>query len=119
MNIRSVKDFLVELEKVSSKFKWYLLKKEYNSITLNQIVGERQDDNREYIPLTAVVEETVGKYYDPSFFDKAAGEVFMSGQTASQIIDACDEWPDRLHGYKPKGYENKLRKDIIKICFEK
>jgi hypothetical protein len=116
MFINNTQKFLEELKKVSSKFEWYLQEKKYGSFVCNQITGIC--DDREYIPLTAVVKELSGKYYDPSFFDKAAGEVYMSSQVSSQIVDACDEWPDRLQGYKPKGFENKLRQDIIAICLK-
>jgi len=120
MNITSTQRFLTELERIASKFEWFYDRKEYpeSGLYFSKITAYRnKDDLREYIPLTAVVDEVVGKYYEPNFFDKAAGEVFMSPQLAMQIIDVCDEWPDRLHGYKPKGYEVKFRNDITKILF--
>ena len=115
--INSIQRFLTELEKIKSKFKWSFQEKIYRDgeLILDQIIGDK--DGKEYIPLTAVVEEAIGKYYEPSFFDKAAGDVYMSAQLAMQIIDSCDDWPDRLHDYKPKNYEIKLRKEIIKILF--
>src|SRR5574340_1324045 len=104
ITINSTQKFLSELEKIASKFEWSLQEKQYkeSKLVLNQIIGYK--NNKEYIPLTAVVEQITGKYYAPNFFDKAAGEIYMSPQVASQIVDACDDWMDRLHGYKPKGY---------------
>ena len=111
MIIRKTDDFLAELNRIASKFDWFLSSKKYGKFTCEQVVGEK--DGKEYIPLTAVVEDSTGRYYDPSLFDKAAGEVFMSAQVSTQVLDACDEWPDRMHGYKPKNYEIKLRQSII------
>ena len=113
MNINSTQRFLVELERIASKFEWSLENKKYGNFVCSQIVGMRND--LEYIPLTAVSEESAGKYYEPGLFDKAAGDIFMSSQVSTQILDACDEWPDRIHNYKPKNYELKLRENIIKI----
>jgi hypothetical protein len=119
MTINNTQRFLTELERIASKFEWFLSDKKYGQLICQQIVGvrERAGESNEYIPLTAVVEEATGRYYDPSLFDKAAGEVFMSAQVATQILDACDEWPDRSskQGYKPKNYEVKLRQSIIEI----
>lgn len=111
--INNTKKFLVELEKIASKFEWSLQKKKYGNFICEQILGEK--DGREYIPLTAVSESISKKYYNPDLFDKAAGELFMSAQVSTQILDACDDWPDKTNGYKPKGYEISLREDIIKI----
>ena len=39
----------------------------------------------------------------------------MSAQVSTQILDACDDWPDKTNGYKPKVYEVSLRENIIGI----
>lgn len=118
----NVSKFLKELSEINSKFDWYYAEKTYKGGTLitKEVRGVKRggDATKEYIPLTAVVESLTGKFFEMDRFDLAATEIGMSPDSAMQIVDACDDWPDRLHGYFPKLYESKLREDIIKICME-
>ena len=118
----NVSRFLKELSEINSKFDWYYVEKKYRGGTLvaREVRGVKRggDITKEYIPITAVAEYLTGKYFEMDRFDLAATEIGMSPEVATQILDACDDWPDRLHGYSPKPYELRLREDVLKICME-
>lgn len=123
---KSISKFINEFAKVAPKFEWYFNRKQYVvknvPVVIRAIVGTKigveLNEVKEYTPLTALVENLTGKYFEMDRFDVAAAAVEMSPNCVLQIIDACDEWPDRLHGYTPKKYEQKLRDDILQLCFE-
>ena len=119
--MRSTSRFLYELGEIASKFDWYYEMKTFKggTVVVKEIRGVMKggDITKEYTPLTAVVESLTSRYYEMDRFDLAANEVNMPPECASLILDACDDWPDRLHGYCPKSYEKKLREDVLKLCF--
>lgn len=121
--MRNTSRFLTELSSIAPKFDWFYVEKIYKNgmLALKEIRGVKKggDFTAEYTPITAVVESLTGRYFEMDRFDMAANEIQMSPECAVQILDACDDWPDRLHGYSPKGYELKLRDEITNICFGK
>lgn len=116
--IRSINKFLSEFESISSKYDWYLDAKEYGDIVAQEIRGLSKDesDTNVYDPLTAYVRETTGESVVLERFDKAASIIYMASDLASQIVDACDDWPLRSNGYKPRKGEKETRCKILKIC---
>jgi hypothetical protein len=120
--IKNTARFVKEFIDVSPKFDWFFVIKKYSGkngpIVIKEVRGTKKggDYTKEYIPLTAYAEYISGRFFDKNRFDLAASEICMSPECAIQIVDSCDDWPDRLHGYSPKIYEVKLREDILKAC---
>lgn len=116
--IRSINKFLSEFESISSKYDWYLDKKERGGVVTQEIRGLSKDesDTNMYDPLTAYVRETTGELVTLDRFDKAASIIYMTSDLASQIVDACDDWPLRSNGYKPRKGEKETRHKLLEIC---
>jgi len=116
--IRNINRFLSDFESISSRYDWYLDSKERGGVTMNEIRGIAKDekDTNAYDPLTAYVKEVTGSVVSLERFDKAASLVYLTSDLASQIIDACDEWPSRGSGYKPRKGEKETRRRLLEIC---
>lgn len=120
--IKNTARFVKEFTDIAAKFDWFFVSKKHNGkngpIVIKEIRGTKKggDYTKEYTPITAYAEFVSGKFFDINRFDLAASEVHMSPECAMQIVDSCDDWPDRLHGYSPRSFEVKLREEILKIC---
>jgi hypothetical protein len=117
--IKTTARFLVEFEKIASKFHWYFFEQKRGRHVFKEIRGVKKgNDLQEYSPLTALVESQTGRFFDMDRFDLAASEIFMTAECAMQIVDASDEWPDKMSGYISKSYEKGLRRELERICIK-
>lgn len=115
--IRRSSDFIKAFSEVADKFTWYFSTEVRQGIQFKAIRGIKGDNERNiFSPITAYVEAMTGKFFDITRFDKAGEELWIAAECVIQVVDAADDWPDRLHGYNPKGYEQSIRKQLLQIC---
>ena len=114
--IRRASDFIKAFSEVADKYNWFYIVTERDGVQFKEIRGLKNEDDRVFSPITAYVESCTGKYFDPSRFDMAGKEMWIAAECVVQLVDAADDWPDRLHGYNPRGYELNIRKQLLKTC---
>lgn len=115
MKVRKTARFLRDFAEIAQNYEWFLDSEYYNvngqQIVLKKLRGFK--NGQEYCPLTAVASETVGRYFSMERFEIAGGELSLPPECVVNIIDATDDWPDRLTNYKPKGYEKNMRQQML------
>jgi hypothetical protein len=118
--IRNVNKFLSEFEKIVSKYIWYLDTVVYSEsdLVLDKIRGvtEESGDIQIYDPLTAYTKETCGESIPLERFDKVSSVLFLSSDITTTLVDAIDDWPQQLNGYKPKRVEKEIRQRLLDVC---
>ena len=115
--IRRSSDFIKVFSEVADKFTWYFSTEIRQGIQFNAIRGIKgEDETKVFSPLTAYVEAVTGKFFETNRFNKAGQELWIAAECVMQIVDVVDDWPDRLHGYKPKSYEQNIRKQLLQVC---
>lgn len=116
--VRKSAGFLRDFAKIADNYEWFLDSECHNingqEVVLKKIRGFK--NGQEYCPLTAVASEAVGKYFSMERFEIAGGELYLPPELVINIIDATDDWPDRLTNYKPKGYEKNMRQQMLQTA---